>query len=46
MTSMWKRCSQRLRHRAAIVAVCPSFDRHEPVSHWRGTLLNCADSPT
>jgi hypothetical protein len=45
MTSMWERGLQRLRQRAAIVAVCPSFDRCKPVPHWHETLLNCADSP-
>ena len=45
MTSMWKRGSQRLSRYAAIAAPCPSFDRHNPLSIWRQTLLNCADSP-
>lgn len=45
MTSMWKRGSQRLRQRAAIIALCPSSDRPKPVSQRHEMLLNCADSP-
>jgi hypothetical protein len=42
---MWERGSQRLRQRAALVAMCPSFDLRQPVPYQRETLLNCADSP-
>jgi hypothetical protein len=44
MTSMWKRGSQRLSQHPAIVAECPSLDRHNAVSIQRVTPLNGADS--
>jgi hypothetical protein len=44
MTSMGKRGSQRLGHRAAIAAMCPSATRRNTASTWCEVLLNCADS--
>ncbi len=46
MTSMWKRGSRRLSHNTAIIVVCPSVDRREPVPFGHETMPSCADSPS